>query len=161
MLTHKFRYETEKNPSTQFEDEEGDTPKRESNSARKLKSPLIDKLMEANKPDLHRRMKAQEELKKQLGNGHQVFAQKNKLKLNESSENEEGSYDDLPASTKQRYDAMGDDSYQYDSFGDPNFNKLLVNSPKDKVKPIPKDNHADVIKIGKCKTKIFPVSICV
>ena len=41
---------------------------------------------------------------------------------------EEGSYEEIPESTKQRYQAMGEDSEQYDSFGDPNFEKLIQNN---------------------------------
>jgi hypothetical protein len=43
---------------------------------------------------------------------------------------EEGSYEEIPESTKQRYAEMGEDSDHCDSFGDPNFDKLIHKGPK-------------------------------
>lgn len=80
---------------------------------------------------------------------HHRFAYKHHLHISSDGSREERSLSEgeIPESTRQRYAAMEDDSEHYDSFGDPNFHKLVNNGPA-LTNPKNRDSDPEKIKIG-------------
>lgn len=110
LILYINSYETEKIPSTQLDDED---PQSSDRQFLKKKCKKLGKLK-----------KERESVSARLGQHiHQEFAKLHQLEINNNSD--KNSFEDEPVSTKQRYEAMGDESEQYDSFGDPNFNRLI------------------------------------